>query len=755
MNFLIITEQADMVSNYQLDKINKLSAIYACFIKKYIERNNIKVLCLDFNKIKNLIIPEANNCFITINRGVMSLNPSIYENLRRKIKNKIITISETSKFVGQEDILFFINGKSKSKCVKTTLLADPEVFFPTKNNNILTIIVEHKYNKSISSILETDKTDLIIKSLLEFKKVSRKKLFGTFRKKPLQIIYKGKKSFYELNNLEDYEKALELDSDILNENIIGYTDIINFYNKAHIYINTHIKSFGLSILENAMAGTLVVTFEGFIKDQYLSMIKYHVLSKETTSFDWNAIINCINVKESVKMVKKRYTYKNIINKIINVINFNPKVAICFSGAIRNFDRCIPSITKYFLNKFPGSDIFLHLWTFNDSDKENNFMTKFKWRNSSTCSDRIVNILKPVKYVIEEYNDEWEKTILSNSGIDINKFITEHEKNYGVNCCSMYWKILKCFELVEEHSVLNNVKYDLIIRARLDFIWEDYIYPENFKIINNSLNLIKDRYATHSNLITNDKFFAGNQDVMKKMVEIFEKLSKYQDQGLKLDGQVINEAHISQNKFEVNWIGHKDTYYKHMERHNIKLKNINIVIDIENSFIRNELIYNLLENGFTISSVKQVDNYNALFYNYVGWIENPEFIIKSINNLNYEIKKNNKQISLVFEDKLIKTIQNNNIKYFNDFIIDLVENWSDDIFSKYNFSSIKQIVQLNPNEKIIYKYIDRGYFNCEFVTIDIDNNYVIKFNNENITVQRNSFKIKNIIKYYEDGILPIN
>ena len=48
--------------------------------------------------------------------------------------------------------------------------------------------------------------------------------------------------------------------------------------------------------------------------------------------------------------------------------------------------------------------------------------------------------------------------------------------------------------MEEHSILNNIKYDIVIRARLDFIWEDYVYPENFRIYNNSIiNILAKKY----------------------------------------------------------------------------------------------------------------------------------------------------------------------------------------------------------------------------------------------------------------------
>ena len=145
-----------------------------------------------------------------------------------------------------------------------------------------------------------------------------------------------------------------------------------------------------------------------------------------------------------------------------------KTAICFSGAIRDFNYCISSIYKYFLNNMGDYDIYLHLWTFNN---DNNIQYSFKWRKDNIDIDNLLQILKPKNYIINEYSKEYEEFIIKESNIDISKI----DNNYGFNCCSMYWKIKQCFELVKQ----SNINYDLIIRARLDFIWENHIYINDF------------------------------------------------------------------------------------------------------------------------------------------------------------------------------------------------------------------------------------------------------------------------------------
>ena len=435
-----------------------------------------------------------------------------------------------------------------------------------------------------------------------------------------------------------------------------------------------------------------------------------------------------------------------------------KVAICFSGAIRSFDDCIGSTLKYLINNFENPDIFLHMWTFSGKEENSNINYNFKWRKENSPIEKIINILNPIKYVIDEYSSDWEKKIIEESNIDTSKFDTEQKKNYGFNCCSMYWKIFKCFELVEEYSNISGIKYDLVIRARLDFIWEDYIGMINFNnLIDDNIFLIKDRYATCSKLITNDKFFAGNFLIMKKMCNVFNDLKKYQNDEICIEGQTINAYHIKQMEFKVQWIGHSKTYYKFMGRHQIIPNNQLIdVSNIINNDITNELIYSLLSNGYNVFSLSNISNYNKInnrfFETYNHDMVN-NIVIKNDNMsiiINYN---NNRIIKLILDENVIKQIEKNNY-YLIDFIVSLLSNIHTIQIDTFIFNNISQINNIKTDELVNFKYMDHGYYICKYLNYN-NKNHCILFDNKNIKVGRESFKIVNLIKYYEDNVLPIN
>jgi len=105
-----------------------------------------------------------------------------------------------------------------------------------------------------------------------------------------------------------------------------------------------------------------------------------------------------------------------------------RVAICFSGAIRNFDDCISSTLKYLINNFENVDIFLHLWTYSSNNEDSNINYNFKWRKEDIYIENIIKILNPVKYNIDEYSNKWEEVIKEESKIKIKKFESEQKKN---------------------------------------------------------------------------------------------------------------------------------------------------------------------------------------------------------------------------------------------------------------------------------------------------------------------------------------
>lgn len=449
-----------------------------------------------------------------------------------------------------------------------------------------------------------------------------------------------------------------------------------------------------------------------------------------------------------------------------------KVAICFSGSIRDFKTCYPSLKRYFLDNING-DIFLHLWKMEDMTTCD-AKTTFKWRSDSCNEEYVINNLNPVSYVVDKYSDIWEKKIIDESNIDLKKLTDEKSRNYGINACGMYYKIHECFKLVEKYCVEKRIKYDLIIRARLDFIWEDYIYLSNFNNINdNTIFLIKDRYATHAKLATNDKYFAGSYGVMKKMCNLFNHIKYYQDMCFQIEGQTLLENHIKMLNLKVHWIGHEHTYYKCMGRHVITNNKKFIIFDntakMENLYF--ELAYFLLYHNYNVIYLNNSPKEQLLkvFPNFC--IDKNFPILKAQHFIHETYKKEIKIRQLIINifnnlpeprhsalKNCVKIVATNNISIeeLSDFIISIIfTNTKNQI---YHFKNGFILTNIDIGEQILFKYIDRGWYKGTIVChYDKNNTYDITFDKFKVNTMRSYFKVINLPKYVDGSneLIPTN
>ena len=452
-----------------------------------------------------------------------------------------------------------------------------------------------------------------------------------------------------------------------------------------------------------------------------------------------------------------------------------KIAICFSGSIRDFRSCYPSMKRYLLDNI-NADVFMHLWKV-DNNKELAGSNAFKWKVDACKEDYVLKELKPVDYVIDGFNADWEKKIVAESGIDVKKFANQSDINYGINACGMYYKIMKAYELAEKHMDKTGVNYDIIIRARLDFIWEDHITPEMFADANDkSIFLIKDRYASHSRLVTNDKFFAGNRVVMKKMCNLFNEIKTYQKRGYKVEGQTLNERHIKESGFIGKWIGHSHTYFKCMGRHTMK-NNRKII------FINNEPI--LASIWFDLAYYFLYRNFNVVFLKKESNEKNLS-VLKTFSNFQYiEYKTTGLRPVICYgmtsaSTKTQQVIVNPNInakqypqRYYTcvnvgglgtsikdsnlvDFLVSIMD--SARFGKNYRFDKTKRILDFVPNESLRVRYSDRGYYHAKYVRKLPKDKHEVTFNGSKFPMWRANIKIVDIVKYVdkmEPLTMPVN
>lgn len=154
-----------------------------------------------------------------------------------------------------------------------------------------------------------------------------------------------------------------------------------------------------------------------------------------------------------------------------------RIAICFSGALRQFKSCYSSFEKHILKA--GSydvDIFVSIW--------NTKIRHFKKQVADEGSfSEMKNLYSPVSVNIEDYDKNKRQLLYLETKMD--KFQRKAQKEHRCrnkhrkdkcrfcgsnnihNQIGQLYNIWKANQLKSEYEIKNNFKYDLVIRNRFD------------------------------------------------------------------------------------------------------------------------------------------------------------------------------------------------------------------------------------------------------------------------------------------------
>lgn len=291
-----------------------------------------------------------------------------------------------------------------------------------------------------------------------------------------------------------------------------------------------------------------------------------------------------------------------------------KIAICFSGGIRSFLTCYPSIYKNLILPL-NPDIFLHLWSQPVLDSSFN---AFKFQDDECSQETVFNIInqdnKVKDFVIDEFSPDWQHYII-NKCIDpniINNF-SPKDKDYAISAICMYYKIFMANQLKIKFENDNNFKYDLVIRARLDFFWHDFFHINDFFIKDSDIILVKDSYCTKAKWPGNDKFFATNSLNMDNICNLYNLIHKfYTEFNIPIEGQHLNKFIIKYLNLNIKYIGDQFTYDKILASKRIKSNGLACFVydcfDDWGFYICEEF----LKRGFKVFGISNLDKSNYYY-----------------------------------------------------------------------------------------------------------------------------------------------
>jgi len=195
-----------------------------------------------------------------------------------------------------------------------------------------------------------------------------------------------------------------------------------------------------------------------------------------------------------------------------------KVALCLYGQPRFYNSASYECLKKEIRDKYDTDIFIHTWF-----KKDFKFTCAPWSYlgevvmpDNTVSD-IIELYKPKKIVVDEPGSidfsEYDQPI---TGDPKNDYLTK-------NMPQMFYSIYKSHSLMKEYAEENNIKYDFVIKARLDTVV--YNLPD-FKEFKEGVIYVPHMDFLHSRGLITDNFSISDYEIALRISEIYLQLKKY-------------------------------------------------------------------------------------------------------------------------------------------------------------------------------------------------------------------------------------
>lgn len=242
-------------------------------------------------RYEKMEFPEADHAICLEQNGWRFREPYFFERARAATKGLICAICDHDQVInGPQDLLFTArrpNHPHRARYVGWA--ADPQTFAPEKDPEWLTIFIDHKYDPTERN----DDTEALLKSATAYAAclADAGRQVGNPPRR-VQIV------FFSPDGIERIEPGEVRDIHLGNDRRTFYRrvpgpELAAWTRKTDIFVVTHGESMGLPVLENAMAGALIVARSGFVKPELLRSLAHHEYDR-VENIDWDSLTAHLN-----------------------------------------------------------------------------------------------------------------------------------------------------------------------------------------------------------------------------------------------------------------------------------------------------------------------------------------------------------------------------------------------------------------------------------------------------------------------------
>lgn len=102
-------------------------------------------------------------------------------------------------------------------------------------------------------------------------------------------------------------------------------ELAEWTRKTDIFVVTHGESMGLPVLENAMAGALIVAHQGFVKPELLRSLEHHEYSR-VELIDWDSLVERIHPVKARRRAS-HFTWSQVAQRMLDTFTGRDRLAI--------------------------------------------------------------------------------------------------------------------------------------------------------------------------------------------------------------------------------------------------------------------------------------------------------------------------------------------------------------------------------------------------------------------------------------------
>jgi hypothetical protein len=239
-------------------------------------------------------------------RGYLSRGEVVgkrYYSLLKKYCKRVTTICDNAYYIGFADMTYYavpmrpidIKGADHKKFLDTRTkfvgwAADPTTCIYNKkpNDRKIRILIDHSYygNRPYK-----ESSEQIIHSAEKYLQQSHKNY---------DVIFKRFVSEKGIDTIKESGNYFEIFN---RRKGLNHLDACKYYSESDIFVVTHAESMGLSVIESAMAGCLVMSPTHYIKSSLLKPL-HHLEFSLKREIPWDKAIKMIDHKKAYTMAKE-------------------------------------------------------------------------------------------------------------------------------------------------------------------------------------------------------------------------------------------------------------------------------------------------------------------------------------------------------------------------------------------------------------------------------------------------------------------